>query len=477
VTYAQIPRFDNGSVLLPDRPIERCGTVDDAPAHLLRAPEDLSAWQRAHPERVNTVVAIPVAVHVIYKSDSTGYIADQLITDQISHLNATYAGSNFTFFLHSITRTLNNTWFTALAKSSTAYAMMQALAIQPAYVLNLYTAAPPGLLGYSSLPWDFAESSYKHGVVLRYSTLPGGGEAGYDEGDTGTHEVGHYLGLYHTFHPDNGTCSTTGDYVADTPQQATPTRDSCPASKDTCPSPGLDPIHNYMDYPPDACMYEFTPLQRARMDWAVATYRPTLGTYTVTTSEPTCIPLGTNGIFSATVWGGQPPFSYSWQYKPICLGPEGGFDVGCDTWSYAGNAALISFGAAMTTDFDMRVTVTDSGARVDTETDYGIEVGNPCPSAPLVEQALVGAAVELQGNYPNPFNPATVLRFRLSEGVPVVLTVYDGLGRVVRHLFQGWMAAGEHVVAFEAGGLPSGLYVYRLQTPMGAETGRMLLLR
>jgi hypothetical protein len=94
-----------------------------------------------------------------------------------------------------------------------------------------------------------------------------------------------------------------------------------------------------------------------------------------------------------------------------------------------------------------------------------------------VEQARVAAPVVLQGNYPNPFNPATVLRFRLSEGVPVVLTVYDGLGRVVRHLFQGWMAAGEHVVAFEAGGLPSGLYVYRLQTPMGAETGRMLLLR
>lgn len=80
-------------------------------------------------------------------------------------------------------------------------------------VLNVYTAGlSEGLLGYSTLTWEHAGDSLD-GVVLLYSTLPGAGTGDYSQGDTLTHEVGHWMGLWHTFQDG---CSDPNDYVADT---------------------------------------------------------------------------------------------------------------------------------------------------------------------------------------------------------------------------------------------------------------------
>ena len=118
--------------------------------------------------------------------------------------------------------------------------------------LNIYYLASPAndTLGYSAYPLynvqTDADEFYDDGCVVLASTVPGGSQEGYDLGRTTTHEVGHWFGLFHTF--ENG-CDAPGDNVNDTPPQKEATK-GCPAvAANSCPdSPGVDGIHNFMDY-------------------------------------------------------------------------------------------------------------------------------------------------------------------------------------------------------------------------------------
>jgi len=148
--------------------------------------------------------------------------------------------------------------------------MKRSLHLGTAEELNIYTLnVPGGLIGSATFPWDYAAHPRLDGISILYSALPGGTAVPYNEGDVAVHNVGHWLGLYHTF---QGGCHTPGDSVSDTHEERDPNF-ACNLGRNTCNDAGQDPIQNYMDYSDDACMFEFTPGQSARMDLQWSQYR------------------------------------------------------------------------------------------------------------------------------------------------------------------------------------------------------------
>ncbi|MEX0599015.1 MAG: T9SS type A sorting domain-containing protein, partial [Rhodothermales bacterium] len=85
--------------------------------------------------------------------------------------------------------------------------------------------------------------------------------------------------------------------------------------------------------------------------------------------------------------------------------------------------------------------------------------------------------VELVGNYPNPFNPTTTIQYALPEGAYVRLEVFDVTGRSVSVVVDGVQSAGVHEARFDASGLASGLYMYRLETGAFTKTSPMILMK
>ncbi len=222
-------------------------------------------------------VTVPTWVHVV-SDGAIGNVSNAAISDQIQVLNRTFAGgeggerTGFSFQLVGITRTNNADWHYA-GIGGDERRMKRALHRGGDDTLNIYLTTAGPYLGWAYLPSVTEQgNSYLDGIVVDWESMLGTSTryAGqYDQGETATHEAGHWLNLEHTFWHG---CNGEGDFVDDTPYMSVPTN-GCPAGKDTCPQPGLDPIHNYMDYSYDTCYTEFTPGQAARMQDAWATWR------------------------------------------------------------------------------------------------------------------------------------------------------------------------------------------------------------
>jgi hypothetical protein len=251
----------------------RCSTKHPDADTMAEMEEAFALWQEENRYgALATGGTINVYVHVINKGTgrSNGDVPAQMITDQINVLNAAYSKWGWTFNHVATTRTTNATWYTA-GHGTTAEAQMKAALRQgSADDLNMYLTSPGGgLLGWATFPSSYASAPSKDGVVVLNESLPGGTASPYNLGDTGTHEVGHWMGLYHTF---QGGCQKTGDYVSDTAPEKSAAY-GCPTGRDSCRGGAVDPITNFMDYTDDACMYEFTAGQDARMDSMFTTYR------------------------------------------------------------------------------------------------------------------------------------------------------------------------------------------------------------
>ena len=249
----------------------RCATRNLTPERRDQVDQEIAAHlKKGGGPPAATGGVIDVWFHVITSSSGQGNVPDNQINNQMKVLNAAFANWGWTFNLAGVDRTANNAWFAMEPGTTAERDAKAALRVGSADDLNIYSANPGGgLLGWATFPSSYASRPSDDGVVVLFSSLPGGSAVPYHLGDTATHEVGHWMGLYHTF---QGGCSNKNDTVADTAAERSPAF-GCPVGRDSCPRGGLDPIENFMDYTDDACMFQFTGGQDARMDAQFSTYR------------------------------------------------------------------------------------------------------------------------------------------------------------------------------------------------------------
>ncbi len=238
---------------------------------------------------------IPVVVHVItHNSGNNGFISQSLVQSQIDILNEDFralAGSlgangedgGIEFFLatqdpqgnatNGITYTANTDWFNDNGN------YWGPLHWDTDRYLNIYTNKASGALGYvPGLPQNGIVGSSADRVVVLWSSFGRNAPIGppFNKGRTTTHEVGHYLGLYHTFDSgcgNNNNCNTTGDLICDTARNQNPNF-GCNSNDTSCNS--NDPVDNYMNYTNDTCMERFTSEQIRRMRCTLEFWRPSV---------------------------------------------------------------------------------------------------------------------------------------------------------------------------------------------------------
>lgn len=266
------PSFGNSTIA------RTCGShLSDAA--VATAERDFQAKLAAGVSSFATVTGpIPVYFHIIQAGTALtqGNVPDSQVAGSIAAMNQHYASTGLTFTLAGTTRTTNSAWFTSVGPDASSQTTMKSQLRQGGVnALNVYTVgfqsgSGAGLLGYSTFPSSYSGNPTDDGIVMLYSSVPGGSTTNYNQGKTLTHETGHWVGLYHVF---QGGCASPGDSVSDTPPQSTATS-GCPASQDSCSGGGVDSIHNYMDYSYDPCMTDnFTAGQVTRMKSQMSTYR------------------------------------------------------------------------------------------------------------------------------------------------------------------------------------------------------------
>lgn len=239
----------------------RCGTKDLDPG------QKLIAELMSSPNIMRQSTVIDTIVHVI----SRNRLSQATIDEQMNVVNDAFRDSGFQFNLIEVNVVTDSAMITDF-EGNGIDKVKRALRRGEANVLNIYFGnLDGGLLGFATFPWDYKNEASLDGVVVGINTVPGGSSDPYNEGQTLTHEIGHWAGLYHTF---QGGCSASNDYIEDTPAHTRPTFGCPTGTLSKCSGVNQSiPVANFMNYTDDACMTEFSPMQTERMTHAYYSFR------------------------------------------------------------------------------------------------------------------------------------------------------------------------------------------------------------
>ena len=258
---------------------KRCGTKDLSEDRMFEIEQKLASTPEESDNEKRKKLNIITFFHVIKDSSGNGALTEAEIESQMDALNAGFKQTRTFFELQGTTETENDDWFAAEYGSAEESDMKSSLHVGDSRCLNIYSIQnSQGILGWATFPSEAEGDLDGDGVVIDYRTIPGGAAAPYNEGDTLTHEVGHWMGLYHTFQGGCKKNRNQGDGVKDTPAVASPNFGCPDESTNSCPGKkgqlkGKDLVHNFMDYVDDDCMWEFTKGQKDRMRKMWRTYR------------------------------------------------------------------------------------------------------------------------------------------------------------------------------------------------------------
>ena len=448
-----------------------------------------------------------------------GNISESELNAAVDRLNQNSELSQFTFAIDTINRVHNNDWAVGLDIGAQTYESVSALSMDPMETLNLFS-----IIGYSHnlalggvgiFPWylDVWDSIYYRATLKSfYYTDQAVIESRSHVVD---HEIGHTLGLLHTFNYGCGS-EQHGDYVDDTPIHAYANW-GCAEGTDSCPDdPGLDPVDNLMNYvySPECPMISFTVGQAERALWAINNWVPTLldssrefpdetVVFTKPDSADWTLPENQDRI-SANVWitrkHNQSIFNIAQEdgYSGAAGSPTGTLwadttTAAADAGSYTNFVGMHGGSSQSIINDTISLYLPQDSLYFDVVfTSYTgqnngggfsyIRTSVNNSELDMDDEYLLPDKYALQQNFPNPFNPRTTIHYELPNQELVKIIIFNLLGHQVKRLVDGFRGAGVTSIVWDATndhGQPvsAGIYIYQLQAGGFLQTRKMILLK